>query len=303
MRRMRSGLVQANATAPITPEHGGKDEQPELDPREEERAERRERDDHRRAHVATGHDGGEDQDRHRDERDQHVGPRPQQRPLAEEDEADPQGERQLEELRRLRLEAGDHDPVPVAVRFDADAGHEHEQLHHDRQDQRRPRDLPPERDREAAHDEHQRDAEQREHPLLEDVLIGGITRRRRRRRRRRQDHDEPESGQQQRRRGDEQELPRDGREDPAEIDPRRETALRGRVVGRDRLRRKLPRSGRRRRRARHRPPSRTCPSLRPRTSGLGRRRTRTDRRMRRRGRAERRPRHARPRRPVRRPVP
>ena len=85
-------------------------------------------------------------------------------------------------------------------------------------DQGRPRRALPEPDRQAARDEHQRDADHREHGLLDDRLVGRFAGGRRRGGGRRQHHDQAEAGQQQGGRCDQQEFARHGREHPAQRD-------------------------------------------------------------------------------------
>ena len=174
--------------------------------------------------------------------------------------------RELEELRRLRLNPPMHDPVAVSVRSYAER-REHQQLEHVRADERRPRDPLPERDRQPAGDEHQRDADHGEHGLLDHRVVRRLARGGRGRGCRRQHHHQAEAGEHQRRRGDQEELARHRREDLAERHACRETPLRGR------LRRRL--GG-----VRGRgcvvvilgPPLRSAPSPRPRNGGPGRRR-------------------------------
>ncbi len=148
-------------------------------------------------------------------------PQTQQGLLAEQHVAHPQREAELEELGGLELEARDHDPVAVSVGLDTESGHEHEKLEQHGADQRGPRRALPEPDRQAAGDEHERDADHGEHGLLDDRLVGRLTRSRRGRRRRREHHDEAEAGQQQRGRGDQEELARARARTPVPSDTRR----------------------------------------------------------------------------------
>ena len=106
MRRMRLGLVTAKTRDRDDRGDRRQDEDPQLHAGEEQRAEHDEDEDHRGAEVAAGQDG-RDHERSRPgtTRDEHVPPQPEQRLLAEQHVAHPQREAELEELRRLRLEA------------------------------------------------------------------------------------------------------------------------------------------------------------------------------------------------------
>ena len=217
MRRTRSGLVAANDDRAEHAEQGGQDEEPQLHPGEEERTERDEGDDHRRAHVVAGHDGGEHEHGDGHERDARRAvhdprsvclrnstyPTHSARVSLRNSEgcawspattiqlrlpfaSTPMPGTKTSSWKRIAAISAGH-----AAFFQNEIG-------------------------QAARDEHQRDAEHGEHRLLEHGLIGRLARRGRGRRCRREDHHQAEPGQQQRRRGDEQELARDRREHLAE---------------------------------------------------------------------------------------
>ena len=123
---MRAQPVGAGDREQADRDHRGdrrEDEDAQLHAGEEQRAQHDQHEHHRGAEVAGPPEPCAITamvDRHH--RDVDVPPQPEQGLLAVQDVAEPQRESEFEELGGLRLDAGDHDPVAVSVRLDAEAG-------------------------------------------------------------------------------------------------------------------------------------------------------------------------------------
>ena len=150
----------------------------------------------RRAEVRLEHDEREDQQRHRDERQQGLAPPARAAAVAYQDVRPPQGERDLGELGGLEGHPGDAEPAARAVDQRADTRHEDEGEEHEAEPEQERARRPQAPRVHPQPDPEQDDPEEREGELAEEHAVGRAARGVGVDRRRRQHHHQPEGGEQ-----------------------------------------------------------------------------------------------------------